>query len=52
MFKHQDLQLFWSIVKQSNFQPLEGVSRGSETQLQGGENLNYLIERLWNQFLK
>ena len=27
----------------SNFQPLEVVGRGSETQLQVGENLNYLI---------
>ena len=26
-----------------NFQPLEVVDRGSETQLQVGENLNYLI---------
>ena len=26
----------------SNFQPLEVVSRGSETQLQVGENLNIL----------
>ena len=27
----------------SNFHPLEVVGRGSETQLQVGENLNYLI---------
>ena len=27
----------------SNFQPLEVVDRGSETQLQVGENLNKLI---------
>ena len=27
----------------SNFQPLEVVGRGRETQLQEGENLNYLI---------
>ena len=27
----------------SNFHPLEIVGRGSETQLQAGENLNYLI---------
>ena len=27
----------------SNFYPLEVVDRGSDTQLQGGENLNYLI---------
>ena len=29
----------------SNFHPLEVVCRGSETQLQVGENLNYLIQR-------
>ena len=28
----------------SNFHPLEVVGRGSETQLQVGENLNYLTE--------
>ena len=27
----------------SNFHPLEIVDRGSETQVQKGENLNYLI---------
>ena len=27
----------------SNFDPLEVVNRGSETQLQVGQNLNYLI---------
>ena len=30
----------------SNFQSLEVVCRGSETQLLVGENLNYLISRL------
>ena len=30
----------------SNFHPLEVVGRGSETQLQVGENLNYLISAL------
>ena len=30
----------------SNFHPLEVVDRGSETQLQVGENLNYLILRI------
>ena len=30
----------------SNFHPLEVVGRGSETQLQVGENLNAIIERL------
>ena len=29
----------------SNFHPVEAVDRGSETQLQVGENLNYLILR-------
>ena len=29
----------------SNFHPLEVVGRGSETQLQVGENLDYLILR-------
>ena len=29
-----------------NFQPLEVVCRGSETQLQVGENLNYSIWRV------
>ena len=28
----------------SNFHPLEVVGRGSETQLQVGKNLNYLIQ--------
>ena len=31
----------------SNFHPLEVVSRGSETQFQVGEYVNYLIQRLW-----
>ena len=30
----------------SNVHPLEDVGRGSETQLQVGENLNDLIQRL------
>ena len=29
----------------NKFHPLEVVGRGSETQLQVGENLNYLMER-------
>ena len=29
----------------SNFHPLEVVGRGSEPQLQVGENLSYLIQR-------
>ena len=43
MFKYQDLKLFGLILNQynvSNFQPLELVGRGSETQAQIGENLN------------
>ena len=35
----------WSQIKKnmSNFLPREVVDRGSETQIQVGENLNYLI---------
>ena len=42
MFQHQDFQLFGLKLKNvNNFQPLEVVGRGSETQqLQVGENLN------------
>ena len=29
----------------SSFHPLEVVGRGSDTQLQVGENFNYLIQR-------
>ena len=39
VFKHQDLQMFgleWN--KYEHFCPLEVVGRGSETQLQVGEN--------------
>ena len=44
MIKHQDLQMFDSNETNiSNFQPLEVMCRGSETQLQVDENLNYLI---------
>ena len=51
VFKLQDLQMFslklnkfenvWSQIKKNviNFHPLEVVGRGSETQLQVGENL-------------
>ena len=35
-----------------NFQPLGVVSRGSETPLQVGENLNYLIERFNRQIIQ
>ena len=31
----------------SNFHPLEVVGRGSKTQVQVDENLNYLIQRFW-----
>ena len=37
--QHQDLQIFVLQLNQSNFQPLEVVGRGSETQLQVAENL-------------
>ena len=46
VFKHQNLQMFDLIcLKQNNmhnFHPLEVVDRGSETQLQMGENQNKL----------
>ena len=35
----------------SNFQPLEVVGRGSETQLQAGENLNRLTSVQLNCFI-
>ena len=35
----------------SNVQPLEVVGRGSETQLQVGENINYLINSSFTDFL-
>ena len=39
--KHQDLQIVVpKLNKNDNFQPLDVVGRGSETQLQVGENLN------------
>ena len=40
MFKHQDLQMFGFKLNKymSNFQPLEVVGRGSETQHQVAEN--------------
>ena len=46
VFRHQRLQMAWSQIKQNNmnnFQPLEVELRGSEIQLQVGENLNNLI---------
>ena len=41
VFKHEDLQIFGLKIKKntSNFYSLEVVGRGSETQLQVGENL-------------
>ena len=33
----------WNCANVNNFQPLEVVDRVSETQLQAGENLNYII---------
>ena len=43
VYTHQDLEMFGLTLKTvSNFQPLESVGRGSETQLQVVENLNYL----------
>ena len=39
-FKHQDLQMFELKLNHiSHFHPLEVVGRGSEAQLQVGENL-------------
>ena len=44
-FKHKYLEIFGLKLKNmSNFRPLEVVGRGSETQSQVGENLNYLIK--------
>ena len=41
MFEHQDLKIVG--LKLNNFNPLEVVGRGSETQFQVDENLKYLI---------
>ena len=42
--KHKYLQIrVLKLNKMCNFQVLEVVGRGSETQLQVAENLNYLI---------
>ena len=46
MLIHQDLQMFsLKLNKYSNFQPLEVVDRGSETQLEVGGNLDQIKER-------
>ena len=44
MVKHPDFRIIvWSQIKHMcNFDPLEVVGRGSETQLQVGENLNQI----------
>ena len=49
MLKHQDLQVFGPKLDKydtSIFHPLEVVGRGSETQLQVGENLNKIAWRV------
>ena len=45
VFKHQHLQIFGLKLNEymGNSHPLEVVGRGSETQLQVGENLNDLF---------
>ena len=44
VFSPKDLQEFHLKLKNmSNYQPLEVVGRGSDTQLQVAVNLNYLI---------
>ena len=46
MFKHQDLQMFGlKLNTYDYFYPLEVEGRGSETELQLGENLNKLPRR-------
>ena len=45
VLKHQHYQMFGLKLNKCNFHPLEVVGRGSETQLQVGENLKYLIYR-------
>ena len=46
MFTSQHLQKFGlKLKKMSNFPTFEVVGRGSETQLQVGENLNDLFKR-------
>ena len=42
MFKYQNRQML-GLKHMGNFHPLEVLGRGSETQLQVGEKLNYLI---------
>ena len=43
VFKQQDLQMFSLKIKSmSHFRPIEVVGRGSETQLQWGENSNLI----------
>ena len=46
MFKNQDVQILVSnLTNTSNLHPLEVVGRGSATQLQVGENLNWITSR-------
>ena len=46
MFEHKDLQrIDLKEANKSDFQPLEVVGRGSETQLQAGENLQKLTQQ-------
>ena len=43
MFEHEDLQMLGLKLKNvSNFHSLEVVGRGSKTQLQVGENFNFI----------
>ena len=52
MFKHSNLQIFISnYTNMSNFHPYEVVSRGGETQLQVGENFNYITSALRNKYI-
>ena len=43
MFKHQDLKMFGLKLKKIWVIFIQDVGRGSETQLQVGENVNNLI---------
>ena len=46
VFKHQELQMFDYKLSKYNMGDFYPLGRGSETQLQVGENSNYLILRL------
>ena len=47
MLKHQELYMLSLKLNKymSNFHPLDVVCRGSETQLQVGENSNHITQR-------